>query len=173
MQQEHHMSFYDATVPAYLQILSSLSGLLTKAEAHCEVKKIQPDVLFNARLYPDMLPFSKQIQLACDFAAKGCARLTNSEVPSTPDTEKTFAELRQRLANTIAYLKTFKPAQFEGADTKDVTFPAGPNTNLTLKGQEFVNRVSFPNFYFHAAIAHGLLRHNGVEVGKRDFLGVA
>jgi len=173
MQQEHHMSFYDATVPAYSQILSSLSGLLTKAEAHCETKKIQPDVLLSARLYPDMLPLAKQIQLACDFAAKGCARLTHSEVPSTPDTEKTFAELRARLASTIAYLKTFKPEQFEGADAKDVTFPSGPNTNLTLKGQEFINRVSFPNFYFHAAIAHGLLRHNGVEVGKRDFLGVA
>jgi uncharacterized protein len=167
------MSFYDATVPAYMQILSSLSGLLAKAEAHCEAKKIQPEVLLGARLYPDMLPFSKQIQLACDFAAKGSARLSGSEIPNTPDTEKTFAELKQRLANTIAYLKTYKPAQFEGADTKDVTFPTGPNTNLTLKGQEFVNRVSFPNFYFHAATAHGILRHNGVEIGKRDFLGVS
>jgi hypothetical protein len=167
------MSFYDATVPAFLQILGSLSGLLTKAEAHCEAKKIQPEVLLNARLYPDMLPLTKQIQLACDFAGKGCARLTGSEVPSTPDTEKTFEELRQRLAKTIAYVKTFKPAQFEGADAKDVTFPAGPNTSITLKGQEFINRAAFPNFYFHAATAHGILRHNGVEIGKRDFLGVA
>lgn len=167
------MSFYDATVPAYLQILISLSGLLTKAEAHCETKKIQPEVLLGSRLYPDMLPFSKQIQLASDFAAKGCARLTQSELPVTPDTETSFAELRQRLANTVEYLKRFTPAQFEGADSRDVTFPTGPNTNLTLKGQEFVNRVSFPNFYFHAAIAHGILRHNGVEIGKRDFLGVA
>jgi uncharacterized protein len=172
-KREHHMSFYDSTVSAYLPILGSLSGLVAKAEAHCEAKKIQPEVLLNARLYPDMLPFTKQIQLACDFAAKGCARLSHSEVPSTPDTEKTFAELRQRLANTIEYLKTFKPSQFEGADTKDVTFPSGPNATTTLKGQDFVNRVSFPNFYFHAAIAHGLLRHNGVEVGKKDFLGVA
>jgi hypothetical protein len=171
--REHHMSFYDATVPAYLQILSSLSGLLTKAEAHCEAKKIQPEVLLGARLYPDMLPFSKQIQLVSDFAAKGCARLTGSVVPSTPDTEKTFAELKQRLANTIEYVKTFKPAQFEGCDAKDVTFPTGPNATTTLKGQDFVNRVSFPNFYFHAAIAHGILRHNGVEVGKRDFLGMS
>ena len=167
------MSFYDATVPAYLQILTSLSGLLTKAEAHCAAKKIQPEVLLNARLYPDMLPFTKQIQLACDAAARGCARLTQSEIPSTPDTERTFGELRQRLSKTIDYLKTFKPEQFEGADSKDVTFPTGPNATATLKGQDFVNRVSFPNFYFHAAIAHGLLRHNGVEVGKRDFLGIA
>jgi hypothetical protein len=167
------MSFYDATVPAFLQILGSLRGLLTKAEAYCEVKKVQPEVLLGARLYPDMLPLAKQIQLACDFSAKGCARLTGSEVPTTPDTEKSFEELRQRLANTIDYLKSFKPAQFEGADAKDVTFPASSNLSLTLKGQEFVNRFVFPNFYFHAATAHGILRHNGVDIGKRDFLGVA
>src|SRR3569833_4505853 len=154
------MSFYVSTVPAYLQILTSLSGLLAKAEAHCEAKKIQPEVLLNARLYPDMPPFTRQIQLACDFAAKGSARLSHTEVPSTPDTEKTFGELRQRLSKTIEYLKTFKPEQFEGGDAKDVTFPSGPNATTTLKGQEFVNRFSFPNFYFHAAIAHGLLRHN-------------
>ena len=103
------MSFYDASVPAFLQILGSLSGLLGKAEAHCKAKNIQPEVLLGARLYPDMLPLSRQIQLACDFAAKGCARLTHSEVPSTPDTEKTFDELRQRLAKTIDYGKAFKP----------------------------------------------------------------
>ena len=166
------MSFYDAVVPAYLQMLNSLTGLLTKAEAHCEAKKIQPEVLLGARLYPDMLPLSKQIQLVSDFAAKGCARVTHSEVPSTPDTEKTFGELRQRLANTIAYVKTYKPEQFEGADTKQVTFPAGPDRSITVTGQQFISSFSFPNFYFHAATAHGILRHNGVEIGKRDFLGV-
>jgi uncharacterized protein len=167
------MSFYDATVPAFVQTLSSLTGLLNKAEAHCTAKNIQPEVMLNARLYPDMLPFSRQIQLACDFAGKTSARLAHVEVPTTPDTEKSFEELRQRLSKTIGYLQTFKPAQFEGSDSKDVTFPAGPNTSLTLKGQEYVNRVAFPNFFFHAAIAHGILRHNGVEIGKRDFLGVA
>jgi hypothetical protein len=166
------MSFYDASVPAFLQILGSLSGLLNKAEAHCSAKNIQPDVLLGARLYPDMLPLTRQIQLACDFAAKGCARLTHSEVPSTPDVEKTFDELRQRLAKTIDYVKTFKPAQFDGAEAKDVTFPAGPNKSMTLKGQQFLSGFAFPNFYFHAATAHGILRHNGVEIGKRDFLGV-
>ncbi|MGJ5179878.1 DUF1993 domain-containing protein [Bradyrhizobium oligotrophicum] len=167
------MSFYDSTVPAYLQMLSNLTGLLNKAEAHCAAKKIAPEVLLGARLYPDMLPLSRQIQLACDYAAKGCARLSHSEIPSTPDTETSFAELRQRLARTMDYLKAFGPAQFDGADGRDVTFPTGPDTTLTLKGQDFVNRVSFPNFYFHAAIAHGILRHNGVEIGKRDFLGAA
>ncbi len=166
------MSFYDATVPAFLQILGSLTGILTKAEAHCKAKNIQPDVLLGARLYPDMLPLSRQIQLACDFAAKGCPRLTHSEVPSTPDTEKTFDELKARLARTIDYVKTFKPEAFEGAEARDVSFPIGPTNTMTLKGQQFLNNFAFPNFYFHAATAHGILRHNGVEIGKRDFLGV-
>src|SRR5436309_5692391 len=129
------MSFHDATVPAFLQILNSLSGILNKAEAHCAAKSIQPEVLLSARLFPDMLPLSKQIQLATDFATRGCARVTHSEVPSTPDAEKTFDELRQRLAKTIDYVKSFKPAQFEGADTKDVTFPMGPDKTMTMKGQ--------------------------------------
>ncbi|HEX4158062.1 MAG TPA: DUF1993 domain-containing protein [Rhizomicrobium sp.] len=166
------MSFYDAAVPAYLQILGSLSGLIDKAEAHCKTRNIAPEVLLSARLYPDMLPFSNQIQLASDFAAKGCARLTQSEVPSRPDTEKTFEELKQRLAKTIDYVKTFKPAQFEGGDTRNVTFPIGADKTMTLTGQQFLSGFSFPNFYFHAAIAHGILRHNGVEIGKRDFMGV-
>lgn len=167
------MSLYDATVPAYLQILNALSGLLTRAEAHCKAKNIQPEVLLGARLYPDMLPLTRQIQIASDFAAKSCARLARVEVPSIPDTEKSFGELQQRLAKTIDYVKSFKPAQIDGSETKEVTFPAGPNNTLTLSGQQFLSRFSFPNFYFHAAIAHGILRHNGVEIGKRDFLGVA
>jgi hypothetical protein len=167
------MSFYDASVPAFLQILGALSGILTKAEAHCAAKNIQPDVLLGARLYPDMLPLTRQVQLACDFAAKACARLTHSEVPSTPDTEKTFGELKQRLAKTIDYVKTFKPAQFDGGDTREVTFAVGPSNTMTLTGQQFLNRFAFPNFYFHAATTHGILRHSGVEIGKRDFLGVS
>ena len=165
------MSFYDATVPAYLQILGSLSGLLTKAEAHCNAKNIQPEVVLGSRLYPDMLPLSKQIQLASDFAVRGCARVTHSEVPSTPDTEKSFAELRQRLAKTADYVKSFKPEQFEGADTRDVTFPMGPDKTMTLKGQQFISHFALPNFYFHLTTAYGILRHNGVDIGKRDFLG--
>jgi hypothetical protein len=165
------MSFHDTAVPAFLQILNSLTGLLTKAEAHCKAKNIQPEVLLGARLYPDMLPLSRQVQLACDFSAKACARLTGSEVPSTPDTEKTFEELKARLAKTIDYVKAFKPAQFDGGEARDVTFPIGSDKSLTLKGQQFLSSFAFPNFYFHAATAHGVLRHNGVEIGKRDFLG--
>ncbi|ODM81151.1 DUF1993 domain-containing protein [Bradyrhizobium elkanii] len=167
------MSFHDAVVPAYLQILNSLTGELTKAEAHCEAKKIAPEVLLGSRLYPDMLPLTKQVQLVCDHAARGCARLTHSEVPSTPDAEKSISELKQRLAKTIDYVKSFKPAQFDGADARDVTFPIGPDRTMTLKGQQFLSAFSFPNFYFHAVTAHDILRHNGVEIGKRDFLGVS
>lgn len=165
------MSFYDACVPAFLQILNSLTGILAKAEAHCKAKNIQPDVLLGARLYPDMLPLTKQIQIASDFAAKSCARLTGSEVPAVPDTEKSFDELKARLAKTVDYVKAFKPTQFDGADAKEVTFPAGPNT-MTMKGQQFLSHFALPNFYFHAATAHDILRHSGVEIGKRDFLGV-
>jgi uncharacterized protein len=173
LEKEHPMSFYDSAVPAYLQMLKSLSAILDKAEAHCSARKIQPEVLLSARLFPDMLPFSKQIQLASDFAAKGCARLSHVEVPSTPDTETGFGELKQRLASTIAYLNDFKSSQFEGADSRDVVFPIGPDKTMTLKGQQFLSHFSLPNFYFHAATAHGILRHNGVEIGKRDFMGIA
>jgi hypothetical protein len=103
---------------------------------------------------------------------KGCARLTGSEVPSTPDNEKTFEELKQRLAKAIDYVKAYKPAQFDGGETRQVTFPSGPDKTTTLTGQQFLSHFSLPNLLFHAATAHGILRHNGVEIGKRDFLGV-
>jgi hypothetical protein len=119
-----------------------------------------------------MYPLSRQVQTACDFATKTCARLTGNEVPSTPDTEKSFEELQARIAKAVDYVKSFTPAQFEGSDSRDVTFPAGPGTTRTLKGQQYLVNFAFPNFYFHAATAHGILRHNGVEIGKRDFLGV-
>jgi uncharacterized protein len=165
------MSFYDAVVPAYLQILGSLPAILTKAEAHCKARNIAPETILTARLYPDMLPFTRQVQFVADFAMKGCARLSQSDVPTTPDTEKSFEELKVRLAKAADYVKTFKPAQFEGGDTRNVTFPIGPDKTLTLTGQQFLSNFSLPNFYFHAATAHGILRHNGVEIGKRDFMG--
>jgi len=167
------MSLYDASVPAFLQILGSLPGLLTKAEAHCKAKNIQPEVLLGARLYPDMLPFTRQIQIVSDFAAKSCARLANIEVPTTPDTEKSFDELKARLAKASDYVKTFKPAQFDGAENREISLPVGPGRTITLKGPQYLYNFAFPNFYFHAATAHGILRHNGVEIGKRDFLGVS
>lgn len=166
------MSLYDAAVPAYLQILGSLQRILDKAEAHCTAKKIEPEVLLQARLFPDMLPFTRNIQTVTDFATKGCARLTGSDMPSSSNTEASFGELKQRLAEAADYVKGFKASQFEGAETRSISFPAGPNNVMTLSGQEFLSNFSLPNFYFHAAIAHGILRHNGVEIGKGDFLGV-
>jgi uncharacterized protein len=165
------MSFYESAVPAYLQMLGSLSASLKKAEAHAAAKKIEPDALLGARLFPDMLPLTRQIQLACDFATKGSARLSGSDVPSIPDTETTFDELQQRIAKTIDYLKTYKPAQFDGAEARDVTFPSGPGKTTTMTGQQFLSSFSLPSFYFHVTTAHGILRMCGVEVGKRDFLG--
>ena len=165
------MSFYDATVPAFLQILGSLSGILTKAEAHCKAKNIAPEVLLAARLYPDMLPLSKQIQLACDFAAKGCARLTHSEVPTTPDTEKTFDELKQRLAKDHRLCESLQAGAVRGRRQPRRHLSGRPQHH-DAEGPAIPQRLHFPNFYFHAATAHGILRHNGVEIGKRDFLGV-
>ncbi|ABE61939.1 conserved hypothetical protein [Nitrobacter hamburgensis X14] len=171
-QKEHPMSFYDSAAPAFLQTLGALSDILSKAEAHAVARKIAPETLLTARLYPDMLPLTRQIQIACDFAVKTCARLSGSEVPSTPDTEKTFDELQQRLAKATDYVKDAAPAKFEGAENRDVTFPAGPDKTMTLKGQQYLSHFALPNFYFHATTAYDILRHNGLEIGKRDFMGV-
>ena len=166
------MSFYDSAAPAFLQTLGALSDILKKAEAHAAARKIAPETLLTARLYPDMLPLTRQIQIACDFAMKTCARLAGSEVPSTPDTEKTFDELQQRLAKAVDYVKNTAPTKFDGAENRDVTFPAGPDKTMTLKGQQYLSHFALPNFYFHATTAYDILRHNGIELGKRDFMGV-
>ena len=164
------INLYQASVPSFLQTLGALSTILTKAAAHAETKKIDPSVLINARLAPDMYAFARQIQIATDHAKGAAARLANVEVPSFPDTETTFAELQTRITKTIDYIKTLKPAQFEGGETRDVTLKVGPQT-MTWKGATYLFHFAFPNFYFHAATAYDILRHNGVEVGKRDFIG--
>lgn len=165
------MSIYAASIPTFMQMLNSLSAVLDKAETHAVARKIAPEVFPTSRLYPDMLPLTRQVQIACDFAAKSCARLTAVEIPVTPDTETTLSDLKARIAKTIDYLKTFKPAQFDGADSRDVSFPAGPGNTMTLKGPIFLQHFAMPNFYFHVVTAYDILRHNGVEIGKRDFLG--
>ena len=165
------MSLFNSSVPAFIQILTSLSAILDKAEAHAAAKNIQPETLLNARLFPDMFPFARQVQTTCDFAARGCARLAQVELPNTPNTEKSFGELKQRIAATLAYVKTFKATQFEGAEIREVEFPIGPGKTLTLKGQQALIHFILPNFYFHATTAYNILRHNGVELGKRDFIG--
>jgi hypothetical protein len=166
------MSFYDSAAPAFQQTLGALSDILRKAETHASARKIAPETLLTARLYPDMLPLTRQIQIACDFAMKTCARLTGSDVPSTPDTEKTFDELQQRLTKAMDYVKSTTQANFDGAESRDVTFPVGPDKTMTLKGQQYLTHFALPNFYFHATTAYDILRHNGIEIGKRDFMGV-
>ena len=165
------MSLHAVVVPAFLQTLKALSGVLAKAEAHCEAKKIAPEALLTARLFPDMYPLTRQVQAACDGAAKCCARLAGADVPVYPDEEKSFAELQKRIETVSNYLKGFTEQQFEGAATRDISMPAGPRT-LNFKGAQFLASFALPNFYFHATTAYDILRHNGIELGKRDFLGM-
>ena len=163
-------SMYAASVPAFTQTLSALSAILDKAAAHCAAKKIDPAALLTARLYPDMLMFTKQVQLTCDFAKNCVGRLTG-EAPKFPDEEKTFDELKARVAKTLDYVKSVKPADVDAGADKDVTFPTGPDSKMTLPGAQYLVHVVLPNFYFHATTAYDILRHNGVEIGKLDFLG--
>ncbi len=164
------ISIYEASVPVFQQILTSLSNILTKAAAHAEAKKIDPSVFITARLSPDMFPLSRQIQIAADHAKGASARLAGVEIPSFPDTETTFAELQARITKTLDFIKGLKPAQFEGAAKREVKLKIGGN-EMTFTGQNYLFHGAFPNFFFHATTAYDILRHNGVEVGKRDFIG--
>ena len=164
------ISIYEASVPVFQQILTSLSNILTKAAAHAEAKKIDPSVFITARLSPDMFPLSRQIQIATDHAKGASARLAGVEIPSFPDTETTFAELQTRITKTLDFIKGLKPAQFEGAAKREVKLKIGGN-EMTFTGQNYLFHGAFPNFFFHATTAYDILRHNGVEVGKRDFIG--
>jgi uncharacterized protein len=162
---------YDRTVPHLIHGLKSLEALLKKAEAHCEARKINPDALLNFRLFPDMFPFTQQVQLVTDFA-KGCgARLSAISVPSYADVEKTFPELHGRIAKTVAFLEGLDTSKFNDADKRPVTVRVSRNEEATMSGDMYYNKFVLPNFYFHLATAYNILRHNGVELGKRDFLG--
>ena len=165
------LSMYQASVSTFVRSLTALDTILDKAVAHADAKKIAHDALLTARLYPDMFTFTKQVQLATDFAKGPAARLTGVEMPKYADEEKTFPELKARIAKTIAFLNTFKQEQFTGSDDKEITFPAGPEKTLTLPGSRYLLGVAHPNFYFHLTTAYDILRHNGVELGKRDFIG--
>jgi uncharacterized protein len=164
------INIYQASVPLFLQTLGALSNILTKAAAHAEAKKIDPSIFINARLSPDMYALARQVQITTDHAKGAAARLANVEVPSFPDTETTFAELQARIAKTVDYVKSLKPAQFEGAETRDVTLKIGSQT-MTWKGAIYLFHFAYPNFFFHATTAYNILRHHGVDVGKRDFIG--
>lgn len=164
------LSMYQASIPAFTRALNNLSAILAKGAAYAAAKKIDETVLTSTRLYPDMLPFSRQVQIASDIAKAAAARLAGVEVPSFPDTETNFDELQTRIKKTIAFIESFKPAQIDGSEKKPVTFKTrGQDT--TLEGQSYLFNFVLPNIHFHTAIAYGLLRHNGVELGKADFIG--
>ena len=164
------LSMYQASVPVFVRGLEGLSAILAKAAAHAETKAIEPGVFINARLAPDMFPLSRQVQIASD-AAKGCvARLAAVEVPSYPDTETTFLELQERIAKTAAFAKGFTPAQIDGSEERTVTLKMRSG-DLTFRGQDYLLKVALPNFFFHVTTTYAILRHNGVELGKMDYLG--
>ena len=164
------LSMHSASAPAFLQTLAALDKIIDKAAAHCAAKKIDPSALLTARLYPDMLPLARQVQIACDFAKNTIARLGGVEAPKMADEEKTFDELKARIAKTTDFVKGVKAGQVDGSEEKEITFPVGGKP-MTFKGEPYLVGFALPNFYFHAATAYDILRHNGVEIGKRDFLG--
>lgn len=164
------ISMYQASVPTFILMLNNLSAILEKAAAHAEVKDIDPAVLINSRLYPDMYPLASQVQIATDNA-KGCAaRLAGVEPPKYEDNEASFAELIGRIRNTVEYLTAFKPEQIDGSEDKTVVlnFRTG---NRTFVGLPYLLNYVLPTIYFHITTAYGILRHNGVELGKLDYLG--
>ena len=166
------LSMYDVSVPVLVRGLKNLSGLLDKGLASAEARKIDPSVLLNARLAPDMHPLSRQVQIASDSAKGAASRLAGTEAPSWPDTETTFPELQARIKTTIDYLESFKPEQFDGAEDRTIKMNMGGG-EMPFLGRDLLLGFGLPNFFFHVVTAHDILRHNGVEIGKRDYLGGA
>lgn len=161
---------YDHSIPVFAKMLGNLAAIFDKAAKHCEAKKIDPGALLGARLFPDMLALTRQVQIAADHAKGGAARLAGLEVPKYEDNEKSFGDLQARIAKTIAFVNGVKAEQLAGSATRDITLPLGPNT-VTFKGEWYLKHFLLPNFYFHVVTAYAILRHNGVELGKRDFIG--
>jgi uncharacterized protein len=164
------ISMYQASVPAFLQMLSSLSAILDKAEAFAMERKIDPAVLLGWRLAPDMFALARQVQIATDHAKGCCARLAGVEVPKYPDDEATFADLRARIARTVDFVQGFEAGDIDGSEQRDITLTAG-SRELRFKGQQYLVSFALPNFYFHVTTAYAILRACGVPIGKRDFLG--
>ena len=164
------ISMYQASVPTFVRMLNNLTAILEKAAAQAEAKKWDAAVLINARLYPDMLPFVQQIQIATDGAKGGAARLAGQEPPKFEDNEKNFSDLISRVRKTIDYLNTLTAAQIDGSEDRAITLQMRNNT-VTLQGLPYLLNRVLPNFYFHVTTAYDILRHNGVELGKQDYLG--
>jgi hypothetical protein len=164
------ISMYQASAPRFINILGNLAAILDKAQAHCDARKIDGTVLASYRLYPDMLPMTKQVQIACDAAKGVMARLAGTEIPVHEDTEKTLADLKARIEKTIDFIRTFSAAQIDGTEDKEIVVKRG-DKETRYKGMQFLLGHAVPNFYFHVTTTYNILRHNGVEIGKRDFLG--
>lgn len=164
------ISMYQSSVPVFTRMLGNLSTILGKAAEHAGNRKIDPAALLGARLFPDMFPLSRQVQVACDFAKGAAARLAGVEPPKYPDEEKSFDDLKARIARTIEYVKEFKPKQIDGSEGRAIAIPIGGQT-YNFKGQGYLLNMVLPNFYFHVTTAYDILRHSGIEVGKRDFIG--
>jgi uncharacterized protein len=163
-------SVHSMSVEIFIHTLSNLSTILEKAAASATARKFDAGVLVSARLAPDMFPLSRQVQIACDLAKNSTARLAGQEPPRFEDNEKTIDELRARIARTIDYVKSVPAAALEGSEERDIKVPAGDRT-LEFRGVAFVQRWAIPNIFFHVTTAYNILRHNGVDIGKRDFLG--
>jgi hypothetical protein len=161
---------YQASAPRFANTLKNLAAILDKAQAYAEMRKIDPLVLTSARLYPDMFALARQVQIACDTAKGAVARLAGVEVPKHEDTEKTFAELKARIAKTLDFIAGVKPAQVDGSEEREIVLKLQGN-DVKFKGLQYLLGFAWPNFYFHATTAYDILRHNGVELGKRDFIG--
>jgi hypothetical protein len=164
------ISMYQASVPTFIHAFANLAAILKKGAAYAEEKKFEPSVLINARLAPDMFALSRQVQIATDVVKGGIARLAGVEIPSFPDNEATFDELQQRLEKTVSFLKTIQASQIDGSQAREINIKAGPN-ELKFNGQDYLLKFVIPNLYFHVTAAYAILRHNGVDVGKMDFLG--
>ncbi|HEY8157781.1 MAG TPA: DUF1993 family protein [Methylobacter sp.] len=164
------LTMYQASIPAFVRMLGNLSAILDKAAAHAEAKKIDPAVFVNARLAPDMFPLSRQVQIATDMV-KGCAaRLAGIEVPRYEDNETTFVELQARIDKTKAFIQSVNASQIDGSEERQITLKFG-SRELSFLGQAYLLDFVLPNFHFHLSMTYAILRHNGVEIGKKDYIG--
>lgn len=165
------ISLYAASVPVFKQLLNSLDAILTKAEEHAVNKKIEPDALLQARLFPDMFPLLRQVQIACDFARGVSARLAGVEVPKYEDAEKSFADLHGLISKTLAFVDSVTPAQIDGNEDREIVTRPGTPKEKKFTGQSYLLSYGLPQFFFHVTTSYAILRHNGIEVGKRDYMG--
>jgi hypothetical protein len=167
------ISMSSASIPVFTAMLGNLSHILGKGQAFVEARKIEPTALLNYRLAPDMLPFTRQIQIACDAAKNGIARISGVDAPKFEDKEASFDDLKERIQKTIAYLASVPAEKLDGTEDKEITFPVGREATRTMKGEAYLKHWAYANFHFHVVMAYAILRHNGVDLGKSDYLAGA